>query len=268
MTKITDQEYLRTRQYNDAAKLNDRIQLHVRFSTNTYEWHRWVFDQLELPANARLLEVGCGPGRLWSRNADRIPAGWQITLSDFSAGMLAETQQNLAGLRPFGFEVADVQALPFADAAFDAVIANHMLYHVPDRPRALAEIRRVLRPGGQLYAATNGQAHMRELGELVQRLAPELAKWGGAAVDGHFGLENGGEQLAQHFAEVAVRRFPNALVVTEAAPLVAFIMSMSVADQAGAGLRTQLLAQVEAILREQGPIHITKDAGIFIAQAE
>lgn len=266
MSQIDDQEYLRTQQYHNANKLNDRIQLHVRFSTNPYEWHRWVFDQFALPAAARVLEVGCGPGRLWSRNSDRLPPGWQITLSDFSAGMLAEARQNLAGARPFGFEQADAQALPFAEAAFDAVIANHMLYHVPDRPRALAEFRRVLRPGGRLYAATNGEAHLRELHELAARLAPELSRWGGAAVDG-FNLENGGAQLAQHFAAVELRRFPNALVVTEAAPLVAFILSMHVADQASEQQRAELLAQVEAILREQGPIQITKDTGIFVAQA-
>ena len=47
-------------------------------------------------------------------------------------------------------EVADVQDLPFPDASFDAVIANHMLFHVEDRPRALGEIVRVLRPDGRL----------------------------------------------------------------------------------------------------------------------
>ncbi len=266
MTKITDQEYLRSRQYNDAAKLNDRMQLHARFSTNKGEWHHWVFDQLDLPAGARVLEVGCGPGWLWSRNADRILPTWQVTLADFSPGMLAEAQQNLAGLRPFGFEVADAQALPFEAESFDALIANHMLYHVPDRARALAEFRRVLRPGGRLYAATNGQAHLRELFELTQRLAPQLVRWGGAAVDESFNLENGGEQLARHFADVDLRRYPDGLVVTEAEPLVAFIMSMHVADGTDKTLRAKLLAQVEAMLREQGAIHIGKDSGIFLAR--
>ncbi len=93
-----------------------------------------------------------------------------IALSDFSPGMIEEAQHNLADAgRPFAFERIDAQAIPFADASFDMVIANHMLYHVPDRPQALAEIRRVLRPGGRLYAATGGANHLREIGELVQR---------------------------------------------------------------------------------------------------
>jgi len=49
----------------------------------------------------------------------------------------------------------DAQWLPFADASFDCILAMHMLYHVPDRDLAIAEMRRVLRPGGVLLALTN-----------------------------------------------------------------------------------------------------------------
>src|SRR5206468_935801 len=123
-----------------------------------------VFAQLALPSTARILEIGCGPGRLWVENAARIPPGWALTLSDFSPGMAQEARRNLQTVaQPARYLVCDAQALPFAAGHFDAVIANHMLYHVPDRARAFAAIRRVLRPGGTFYAATNGPAHLREL---------------------------------------------------------------------------------------------------------
>jgi ubiquinone/menaquinone biosynthesis C-methylase UbiE len=77
--------------------------------------------------------------------------------------MAAEAAAGLAGDGRFSMRRMDVQALDLPDAAFDAVVANWMLYHVPDRPRALAEIRRVLRPGGTLFSATNGDAHVREI---------------------------------------------------------------------------------------------------------
>jgi ubiquinone/menaquinone biosynthesis C-methylase UbiE len=267
MSKIADQRYLKTEQYNDAAKLNDRIQLHVRFSTNPYDWHRWVFDQIAAEPNSRVLEVGCGPGQLWLQNRDRLPAGWRVTLADFSAGMLADAQRALGSFgRPLTFEQADAQALPFADASFDLLIANHMLYHVPDRPRALAEFRRVLRPGGALIAATNGEAHLQELRDLVARFAPELSAWGGSGIE-VFSLENGAAQLAPWFAPVELRRFPNALVVTEAAPLSAFILSMNTLAELHGARRAELEAFVERELHSQGgAIHITKDAGLFVAR--
>jgi ubiquinone/menaquinone biosynthesis C-methylase UbiE len=223
MSQIADQSYLK-KQYQDASNLNDRIQIHVRFSTNRYSWHRWVFDQIELPEHAPVLELGCGPGRLWAENLERIPAGWQITLTDFSPGMLEEARRNLAGARPFAFEVADAQAIPFGDATFDGVIANHMLYHVPDLPRVLAEIRRVLKPDGQFYATTIGETHLRELHDLAARFDPALVGWGGSLAH-RFRLENGTAQLAPFFGHVVLRRYDDALVVTAAEPIVAFVAS-------------------------------------------
>src|SRR5436305_15089237 len=96
--------------------------------------------------------------------------------------MLEEARRNLEkGGRAFRFELMDAQAIPFEDRGFDAVIANHMLYHVPDRGLALAEVRRVLKPGGRLYTSTIGGSHLRELDELVSRFEPGLA-----APDGSF----------------------------------------------------------------------------------
>ena len=78
--------------------------------------------------------------------------------------MVDQARQSLAAhARPLAYAVADVQALPFADERFEAVIANQVLYHVPDRERAMSEIRRVLRPGGRLYAATLGHNYLHEL---------------------------------------------------------------------------------------------------------
>ena len=264
MTNINNQSYLRTQQYNTADKFNARIALHARFSTNPYGWQRWVFDQLQLPAQCAILEVGCGPGRLWAENRDRIPPDWHITLSDFSTGMLGEAQQNLAGLEQFKFQQADAQELPFADASFDAVIANHMLYHVPDRPRALAEIRRVLRPRGRFYAATTGAAHLQEIRALVERFNPTLSAWGGDATH-VFSLENGAAQIAPFFGTSTLSRYDDALLVSEAAPLADFILSMSMNTAFNTSQYGALLAYIEQERQASGgALRITKDSGIFI----
>ena len=140
MSKFTDQQYLKTDQYRDSSNLDARVVIHQRFSTNSYGWFKWVFDTLlTLPDNAKILELGCGHALLWKENVNRIPAGWNITLSDLSSGMLDAAWRNLVVTgRAFKFEEIDAQSIPYENETFDVVIANHMLYHVPDRPKAIA----------------------------------------------------------------------------------------------------------------------------------
>ena len=285
MSAINDPAYLLDKQYRDASNLNARIALHQRFSTNKGDLHRWIFDHLLAAlgpdAEARILEVGCGPADLWRINRDRLPPGWQVTLTDFSPGMVAAAQAALAGYDDhFTIQQADAQALPFAAGAFDAAVADYMLYHVPDRPRALAELARVLVPGGRLFAATNGERHMRELDDLllphVRTLLAALAASGtpdAAATlnaittnspDG-FTLENGAAQLAQSFAAVTLDLWDDALVVTEVAPLMAYIRSLGAGMAIPAELMAGIQADVAGRIARDGAIRIGKATGLFTA---
>jgi ubiquinone/menaquinone biosynthesis C-methylase UbiE len=266
MSRLTDQEYLLSEQYGNADNLNARIALHRRFSTNKRGWNPWAFDQLDLSAHGEILDVGCGPCDLWVDNVDRIPDGWHIVLSDLSSGMLGQARDNLRDCgRVFTYWCADAQAIPFADERFDIVIANHMLYHVPDRARAISEMHRVLKPGGRLYTATNGHAHLRELREWIARFDPQAQELDAAM---EFGLDRGGkEQLARHFAEVEIRRYPDGLVVTEVAPFVAYALSTSHADAIRASLQ-RFVRLAEDEIASAGAIRITKDVGLFVATKE
>ena len=85
-----DPDRLLREQYPDGRNLGARLSLHDRFSRNQTGWHRWVFGQLDLEPDARVLELGCGPAALWHRNLDLLPSGWEITLSDFSPGRLSD----------------------------------------------------------------------------------------------------------------------------------------------------------------------------------
>jgi ubiquinone/menaquinone biosynthesis C-methylase UbiE len=261
---MADQEFLRSEQYRDASNLNARIQLHARFSTNRYGWFRWLFDQLRLPGLCDILELGCGPGDLWLENKTRIPSGWRITLSDFTLGMVRQAKTNLRDeAHPFRFELFDAQSIPKARASFGAVIANHMLYHVPDRARALAEMQRVLRPRGRFYASTVGRSHLRELWELVGRVDPAMARRAADATN-PFTLESGYDEVGQWFSDVSVARYEDAFVVTEAEPLVAYVLSGE-ASSLNPKQREAVSRLVEQELAQHGAIRITKDSGLLSA---
>ncbi len=261
---------LLNQQYRDSHNLEARIRLHQLFSTNPYGWYRWYLDHLDLPDSCQILELGCGPGSLWKDLSGDLPSGWSLTLTDFSLGMAREAQHNLPDPR-FRFGVADAQRLPFPDHSFDAVLANHMLYHVPDINQALSEVRRVLRPEGTFYAATNGEKHMSELYDLEFQLAPEMRKGPPSAQPRFwaqsFSLENGGEQIGRWFNHVQMLRREDGLVVTQAQPLVDYILSML-------GYFLEALSEerlrvftgaLEQEIKTKGAIYITKDTGLFKA---
>jgi SAM-dependent methyltransferase len=264
MPTLSDQTYLLNDQYKNASKLEARVQLHLLYSTNQYGWHRWCFDQYALSAQASVLELGCGPAYLWKSNLDRLPADWRVTLSDFSAGMLEQAQQNLGEhASAFRFEIVDAQAIPFEENAFDAVIANHMLYHVPDRARALSEMRRVLKSDGKVYLATNGLVHLQELDDLYQRFDPVADFGWSQTTSKFFSLDAGGAEVAQFFEDVHIVRYEDALVVTEAEPLVNYILSM-MTTAAIQDRRAELQHFIEGELAQHGAIHISKDSGMFV----
>jgi SAM-dependent methyltransferase len=135
-----------------------------------------------------VLEVGYGQGQF---SAALVEAGIDVIATDQSEQMV-----ELTAARGVEARRADVEDLPFQDRAFDCVVANFMLYHVPDLPRALYEIARVLRPGGVLVAATNSEHKIREMWDLVGR--DRRADSGEAA----FARENGTELLEPFFETV------------------------------------------------------------------
>ena len=264
MSRFTDQHYLKTDQYRDSSNLDARIVIHQRFSANPYGWFNWVFDTLvKAPADARILELGCGSGMLWKQCADRIPAGWTITLSDLSDGMLDSAWRNLvvAG-RSFKFEQIDAQSIPYPDATFDMVIANHMLYHVPDRAKALAEIKRVLKDDGCVIATTVGKNHLKEMNVWLARVTTEENC---TTPTQPFTLENGFSQLQEFFSTVTLSRYEDNLKVTEVEPLMAYIRSMIRADQLSQAELAKIETELTASLAKNGEIFITKDSGLFEA---
>ncbi|MBI2334032.1 MAG: class I SAM-dependent methyltransferase [Chloroflexi bacterium] len=263
MSRFTDQNYLTQSQYKDSSNLNARLAIHKRFSTNPYGWFNWVFDELAaLPADANILELGCGSGELWKECASRIPAGWALTLTDLSGGMLDSAWCNLIVTgRGFKFENVDAQSIPYADKTFDAVIANHMLYHVPDRRKALTEIGRVLKDDGVLFATTVGETHLYEMYEWISRVS------GGkqSMFTLQFTLENGKEQLQEFFPRVELSRYPDNLRVAEVDMVMAYIRSMgSMKDLLEEEMRKLERDLTEAI-EKNGEIFISKDSGLFKA---
>ena len=254
----TDRASVQT-QYADASNLQARSAIYRFGDPAATPWPRWVFDQLNLPADARVLEIGCGDGALWRRNLERLPCGWRITMLDLSAGMLAAARRDLPATQ-FAFAQADAEKLPLRESSFDAVVANHMLYHLPDLPRALREVRRVLAPGGRLFATTNSNAHLAPMLRLI-------AEFVGVDLPFAFTMENGAAQLRASFANIDSRHIRGQLRVTEAEAVVRYVRSVNGAPQRITGTRLdELRRRAQCEIDTNGAFSFPTAAGMFIAK--
>ena len=103
-----------------------------------------------LKRDMNILELACGSGQLSLRLSTHVQL-WEAT--DFSENMIREAKKKSCSGR-LHFSVQDATNLPYADSSFDAVVIANALHIMPNPERALSEIRRVLKPGGLLYAPT------------------------------------------------------------------------------------------------------------------
>lgn len=262
MTDLISTDKFVNEQYKNAGNLDARISMHKKYSTNKVGWYNFLLEQLRgIPSDAHVLELGCGHGTFWLNCIERIPLNWVVTLSDISEGMLMDAWRSLVVTgRSFKYKQIDAQQIPYKDASLDLVMANHMLYHVPNRPQALSEIRRVLKPGGTFIAATNGKGHMKEMHGYIQMIDPA-----NPFIDrDHFALETGRSQLEEHFEQVTLMEYPDELVIDQVEPVIDYIRSMIAAEMVSEEKLDSVRDVLKSTYKNEKTIRITKRSGVFI----
>jgi SAM-dependent methyltransferase len=160
---------------------------------------------------ARVLDVGSAAGPYVPAT---LECARELVALDIAVGRVASVDERAARV------CADVEALPFRNGIFDAAMAMHMLYHVPDIRAAACELRRVLADGGVLYAFTNSERAQWELAELLDRNGCDPSA-GGDFGSLRFSNENGAELLRAGFDDVELLELTDStLVVHDAEQIV------------------------------------------------
>lgn len=263
LVQLSNEETNIIEQYKNAKNLNDRISLHEKYSTNKQGWFNWLFNQIDFSKVNRLLELGCGNGKLWQENRIDL-RNREIFLSDISEGMVEEVRNKLGS--DFNCIVADAEKIPFKDSYFDSIIANHVLFYLNDLNLGIKEISRVLRPNGILYCSTYGKNHMKEITEIVQNFDSRISLSNHSLYD-IFGLENGESILKEYFFNVKRMDYQDSLEITESKPLIDYIMSCHGNQNEILGPRlNEFKEYIEELLENNGKIVVTKEAGLFVCR--
>jgi SAM-dependent methyltransferase len=231
--------------------------------------HAWLWERLAPPSGiVDVLDVGAGSAQPWLAHRGPIPTPWRITLLDRAPDAVEAGQRAVAGLgRTATGVVADAVDLPFPDATFDLVLAHHVLYHLPQRGRAIAELRRVLRPGGRLVAATNGGGH---LADAVTLLGEVQGAWPALRVATPeplgFTLENGAAQLAVSFAGVECLSRATVPIHVPADALARYLLALTFTDDAAEA--AEVAAWVASIVSERvgDALATRRVSGAFLAR--
>lgn len=261
LVQLSNEETNIIEQYKNAKNLNDRISLHEKYSTNKQGWFNWLFEKIDFSKVNRLLEIGCGNGKLWQENKIDL-RNREIFLSDISEGMVEEVRNKLGS--DFNCIVVNAEKIPFKDAYFDTIIANHVLFYLNDLNQGLKEIDRVLKPNGVFYCSTYGKEHMKEITELVQNFDSHINLSNHSLYD-IFGLENGEAILKKYFSNVQRLEYPDSLEITESKALIDYIMSCHGNQNEILGPRlNEFKEYIEFILNKNDKIVVTKQAGLFI----
>lgn len=248
------------KQYQTDKNLTTRINLHEKYSVNKQGFGRWIASHYCFLTGTHVLELGCGNGSIWPEEIKKLPSGCKLILSDFSTGMLQAARTRIGNHANLTYQQINIMDIPYESGSMDIVIANMMLYHVPDIDCALSQVRRVLRPGGVFYCATYGENSMMAwLNEVFSEFDINIK------MNTSFTLQNGGDILSKHFRFVERYDYPDAFEITDTDDLVNYVLSMtSMADLSK--LPRETIAAVLESKKENGVIHIPKEYGMFISK--
>src|SRR5450432_3243064 len=269
----TDRENLTQRAYATDEMLTIRQRTHELYSFPKMKFKEWVLDRITWRGDEHDLDIGAGQGSYFSLTRRRTPNG-QLVAVDLSLGMARKALSHPDAEQVLNL---DAQTLPFSDGEFDVILANHMLYHVPDLDATLVEFHRVLAPGGCVIAATNSQFNLPEFEQLIRRAYGLLGAIGPDVepmypTEHNFTLEDGAMRMARHFFAVARFDLPGAFIFPSTQPVLDYINSTRALREPQLPRRIAwddfigvMGEQIERLITHFGELIVNKLTGVLIA---
>jgi ubiquinone/menaquinone biosynthesis C-methylase UbiE len=260
-TKMYDRKNV-LNQYKDNKNLNTRISLYQKYGTNDTNYSDFIQTNYDFFEGSKILEFGSGTGKDWKDKIDSLPDGCELTLSDFSSGMVDELRQKYGDRKNVHIRMLDIQSANIKGGSIDFVIANSMLYHVPDIDKAVGDVHRILKDDGVFYASTFGKSVYSFLKKHISNISDDIS----LAKEVTFTLENGGDYINKYFSDVKINRYNNRLDIKDTNDLVDYIYSMTSIVGLKDEDRDDIYNYFEGLKDENGNIVVDIEYGIFVAR--
>jgi SAM-dependent methyltransferase len=267
---VTGRRMLTGSAYADDRHLRSRMAIYAYAETAADP--RWRTSVIPWDGTQIVADVGCGNGFDLRQIVPQGRCRHAIGI-DLSAGML----RSLEDLRQSGslsLAQADAQRLPLPDGSVDVAMAMHMLYHVPDVPAAIRELRRITKLGGTVLASTNSSAHLAEIAALLDAaISSQLGRPVRSAPADSFTTQTGTALLSREFSSVTLRTLDVALSIPSTQPVITYVASIR--EPTVALIREPLdfdavlddiAAKVEQAIQAQGSFRATTHMGVFICR--
>lgn len=261
--------------YKKAGDLETRVTLLSDGYELDYPDPSEVNNLLGLTGKELILDAGCGIGTTLLPFGPQLKDTPNMVGFDFSLAVLERAQelQSQRNLPPLQLVHGDIQNLPFPNQQFDLVLARHMLYHVPEIPKAAREIARVLKPKGLFMATANSMHSRPELNDIHRKALAffpdaKFIERGSA----RFGSENGEDVLRASFSSVQtipwyghMRYKTTDDAIRYYTSTVYYQYALEDGDQKDQ-LRTMVAHEIESIIERQGYFDVTSWGAIFLAR--
>lgn len=267
---VTGRRFLTGSAYADDRHLRSRMAIYAYAETAAKPG--WRTSMIPWDGTQIVADVGCGNGFDLRQIVPQGRCRHAIGL-DLSAGMLRllEDLRRSGGL---SLIQADAQHLPLPDRSVDVALAMHMLYHVPDIPAAIRELRRITKPGGTVLASTNSSAHLAEINELLDAaISSQLGRPVQAMPADSFSTHTGTAMLSREFSSVTLRTYELALSIPGAQPVIAYVDSIREPTLALIGepldfdaVLGDITVKVQQVIDAHGSFRATSQSGVFVCR--
>ncbi len=266
----TGRRFLTGSAYADDRRIRSRMAIYAYAETATAPG--WRTSVIPWDGTQVVADVGCGNGFDLRQIVPQGGCRHAIGL-DLSAGMLASVR-DLRQSGSLSLVQADAQRLPLHDRSVDVALAMHMLYHVPDIPAAIGELRRITKPGGTVLASTNSPAHLAELDDLLRAaVSRQLGRPAQAVPALSFTTQTGAVMLGREFSSVTLHTQDVPLSIPSAQPVTTYLASLREPSLAWIGepldfdaVLDDIAVRVEEVIQAQGSFRATTHMGVFVCR--